>query len=359
MVWKNPRWILHKNLTRPKTGPSQVLIKVGACGICGSDVNMYEKDVDGYIAFSSQCSFPVIIGHEFSGEIVKIGKDVKKFKVGELVTAETIRWCGTCDNCRSGNFNQCAHFTQMGFETGTDGALAEYIAVDEKYCYSLESLKEIYKTKKEIFEAGSLVEPAAVAYEGMYTVGKGFNPGEHVVVFGAGCIGLAAMQIAIAGGAAKVIVFEPIQQRRRLAKKMGADYVYNPYSADYTPVTLIKEITNGAGVGMAIEASGAPSYTLPEIEKGIAVGGKIVIVGMAAQYPRFDLMRYLRKKIHLYGALGASGSGNFSKVINLMASKRIDLRQCITDVFSLDDIIEAFDKAKSRNTGKIIIKPEN
>jgi threonine dehydrogenase-like Zn-dependent dehydrogenase len=180
-----------------------------------------------------------------------------------------------------------------------------------------------------------------------------------VVIFGAGCIGLAAMQIAIAGGAAKVIVFEPIQQRRRLAKKMGADYVYNPYNTDYTPVTLIKEITNGAGVGMAVEASGAPSYTLPEIEKGIGVGGKIVIVGMAAQYPRFDLMRYLRKNIHLYGALGASGSGNFSKVINLMASKRIDLRQCITDVFPLDDVIGAFDKAKSRNTGKILIKPEN
>ena len=355
MVWRDSKWILNKNLPKPMINPNQILIKVGVCGICGSDINMYEMDIDGYIGFSSQCRFPIIIGHEFSGEVVKIGKNIERFKIGDLVTAETIRWCGTCDNCRKGNFNQCYNFTQTGFDI--DGAMAEFIAVDEKYCYSLESLKEIYKTKKEIFEAGSLVEPSAVAYEGIYTVGGGFKPGEHVVIFGAGSIGLASLQIARAGGAAKIVVFEPILIRRNLAKKLGADYTFNPYNSDYTPGKLIKKITNGAGVGMAIEASGAPSYTLPEIEKCIAVGGKIIILGIAAQYPRFDLMSFLHKKINLFGAFGASGNGNFSNVINLMASGHINLKQCITDAFTLDNITEAFEKAKSKNTGKIIIIP--
>jgi scyllo-inosose 3-dehydrogenase len=356
MVWKNPSYTLEKNLPIPEYSPNEILIKVKACGICGSDVNMCIKDEEGYIAFPSRCGFPVTIGHEFSGEVVEVGKTVTQFRVGDLVTAEECYWCGTCDNCKNGNFSQCINLNILGFDKGFNGALADYISVNEKNCYSLNKLTKVYDNEEEIFEIGALVEPMADVYEGIFHIGGGFNPGEHVAIFGAGAIGLASIHLARISGAAKIIAFEPIKIRRKLAEDLGADYVFNPFNSDYTPGEMIMELTDGRGVGMAIEASGSPSYSLPEIEKGIAINGKIIILGMAAQFPRFDLMVYQRKKLHLNGVFSQAGNANFSNIINLAASRRIDMRKCITDRYHLENIIEAINKAKTGNSGKIMVK---
>ncbi len=357
MVWKNPVYSVESGLPDPIIGKNDVLIEVAACGVCGSDINILSKDHEDYILFSGECSFPVILGHEFSGTVVEVGKNVKNLKVGDMVTAEECQWCGECKACRAGWFNQCFNLKQLGFYSGINGAFSDYVAVNEKYCWALEPLGQRYSDAEKILEAGSLIEPTAVAYEGIFSIGKGFPPGGHVAIYGAGPIGLAAIQLVRASGAAKIIAFEPKEFRQKLAKKMGADYVFNPYSRDDTEYDTIMDITSGEGVSMAIEASGSFSINVPRLEELIGVGGKIVIIGMSPEYPRIEPSIYQNKAGCLYGSLGHAGHDNFKNVINLMASGRIDMLQTITARYSIDNAVEAIFNAEKENNAKVVVKP--
>ena len=197
-------------------GPREMILKVGACGICGSDVHMFETDDEGYMFLPYHLATPVVTGHEFAGKVVAIGSEVREFEVGDLVTAEEIQWCGECDACRGGYWNQCRYIEDLGFTI--DGGFAEYAKVNAKYCWSLNSVLERYGDKNTALEVGSMTEPVSVAYEGMFTRAGGFLPGGAVAVFGGGPIGLAATALAKAAGASKVFAFEPLKERREPAK---------------------------------------------------------------------------------------------------------------------------------------------
>jgi hypothetical protein len=350
-IWKNPKLEL-KEIPDPKPGPKDVIIKVKACGICGSDVHFYETDKDGYILYPGLTKFPVVIGHEFSGEIVEVGKEVKDLKVGDMVTAEEMIWCGECIPCRNGYPNQCKNLEEIGFTI--NGAMAEYIVVGAKYCWKIDEIAERYGNKDKAFEAGSLVEPTSVAYNGMFVRAGGFKPGSYVAVFGAGPIGLASIALAKAGGASKVFVFEVSETRRKLAKEVGADFVYDP--KEVVPSEVIMEETKGFGVSMHIESAGAPSKTIPEMEKSLAIDGKIVQIGRAAERVPIYLEHFQTHASQIFGAQGHSGYGTFQNVINLMASGKIDMTKIITSRFSLDDALKAMEKATRREDGKITIK---
>jgi 2-desacetyl-2-hydroxyethyl bacteriochlorophyllide A dehydrogenase len=350
-IWRNPKLEL-KEIPDPKPGLKDVIIKVKACGICGSDVHFYETDKDGYILYPGLTKFPVVIGHEFSGEIVEVGKEVKDLKVGDMVTAEEMIWCGECIPCRNGYPNQCKNLEEIGFTI--NGAMAEYIVVGAKYCWKIDEIAERYGNKDKAFEAGSLVEPTSVAYNGMFVRAGGFKPGSYVAVFGAGPIGLASIALAKAGGASKVFVFEVSETRRKLAKEVGADFVYDP--KEVVPSEVIMEETKGFGVSMHIESAGAPSKTIPEMEKSLAIDGKIVQIGRAAERVPIYLEHFQTHASQIFGAQGHSGYGTFQNVINLMASGKIDMTKIITSRFSLDDALKAMEKATRREDGKITIK---
>jgi 2-desacetyl-2-hydroxyethyl bacteriochlorophyllide A dehydrogenase len=350
-IWRNPKLEL-KEIPDPKPGPKDVIIKVKACGICGSDIHFYETDKDGYILYPGLTKFPVVIGHEFSGEIVEVGKEVKDLKVGDMVTAEEMIWCGECIPCRNGYPNQCKNLEEIGFTI--NGAMAEYIVVGAKYCWKIDEIAERYGNKDKAFEAGSLVEPTSVAYNGMFVRAGGFKPGSYVAVFGAGPIGLASIALAKAGGASKVFVFDVSETRRKLAKEVGADFVYDP--KEVVPSEVIMEETKGFGVSMHIESAGAPSKTIPEMEKSLAIDGKIVQIGRAAERVPIYLEHFQTHASQIFGAQGHSGYGTFQNVINLMASGKIDMTKIITSRFSLDDTLKAMEKATRREDGKITIK---
>jgi 2-desacetyl-2-hydroxyethyl bacteriochlorophyllide A dehydrogenase len=350
-IWRNPKLEL-KEIPDPKPGPKDVIIKVKACGICGSDIHFYETDKDGYILYPGLTKFPVVIGHEFSGEIVEVGKEVKDLKVGDIVTAEEMIWCGECIPCRNGYPNQCKNLEEIGFTI--NGAMAEYIVIGAKYCWKIDEIAERYGNKDKAFEAGSLVEPTSVAYNGMFVRAGGFKPGSYVAVFGAGPIGLASIALAKAGGASKVFVFEISETRRKLAKEIGADFVYDP--REVVPSEVIMEETKGLGVSMHIESAGAPSKTIPEMEKSLAIDGKIVQIGRAAERVPIYLEHFQTHASQIFGAQGHSGYGTFQNVINLMASGKIDMTKIITSRFSLDDTLKAMEKATRREDGKITIK---
>jgi threonine dehydrogenase-like Zn-dependent dehydrogenase len=350
-IWKNPKLEV-KEVPDPTPGPKDVVLKVRACGVCGSDVHFYETDSDGYILYPGLTKFPCVIGHEFSGEVVEVGSEVKDLKVGDMVTAEEMIWCGECVPCRNGYPNQCLNLEEIGFTI--NGAFADYIVIGAKYCWKIDEIAERYGDREKAFEAGALVEPTSVAYNGMFVRAEGFKPGGYVVVFGAGPIGLASIALAKASGASKIIAFEISNRRRELARLVGAEYVYNPAEVD--PVEVILDVTKGAGADMLVESAGAPTKTIPVMEKTLAIGGKIVQIGRAAERVPVYLEYFQTHAGQIFGAQGHSGYGTFQNVIRLMASGRIDMTQIITSRFSLSDAVSAIKKTSQREDGKVMVR---
>jgi hypothetical protein len=353
-VWRHPKLELTQ-VPDPKPGPGQVLLRVKACGVCGSDVHFYETDPEGYILYPGLTKFPVIIGHEFAGEIVELGPgpETAQFKVGDRVTVEEMVWCGHCRPCRDGFPNHCQNLEEIGFTI--DGAMAEYIVVPAKLCWKVDPIFERYGDEELAWEVAATTEPTCVAYNTVFERAGGFRPGAYVAVYGAGPIGLAAIQLCKAAGAAKVIAFEVSEVRKKLAKEVGADYVFDPRQV--TPSEVVMDITGGEGTDLSVEAAGAPEHTIPEMEKTLAINGKIAVVGRAAQRVPMFLERFQVRRSQLYGAQGHSGHGIFPSVIRMLGAGLIDNSKMITSRFPLDEAVAALEKATRREDGKIMIKP--
>lgn len=355
-IWRNPKLVI-KDIPEPSFGADDVLIKVKRCGVCGSDMHFYETDEQGYIMYPGLTKFPCVLGHEFSGEIVETGKNVRDLKSGDKVTVEEMIWCGVCKPCRAGLPNHCANLEELGFTI--QGAFAEYIAVHSKYCWKIDALAEVYLDEDLLFEAGATVEPTSVSYNCIFIRGQGIKPGAYSAVFGAGPIGLTAISLLKKAGSAKVIAFEISKTRRELAKKMGADYVFDPislYKDKTSPSEVIMELTAGEGADFLLEAAGAPQETIPEMEKALAIGGKIVQVGRAAQRVPMYLEVFQVRRGQVFGSQGHSGHNIFPNVIRLMASGIIDNTPMITARFPLDKAVDAIAQSTSREDGKIMVK---
>ena len=355
-VWRHPQ-VRVAEVKEPAPGVKDVRIRPRACGVCGSDVHFYETDKEGHILYPGLTKFPVVIGHEFSGEVVEVGKEVRDLRLGDLVTVEEMIWCGECIPCRNGWPNQCLNLEELGFTI--DGAMAEQLVVGAKYCWPITPLAEAYGSAEGAFEAGALCEPTSVAYNGMFVRAGGFKPGGVVAVYGTGPIGFAAIALARAAGASRVIAFELSPVRQALARQVGADEVHNPVElakAGTGPRDVVLEASGGAGADMAVEAAGAPTRTIPEMEASLAIGGKVVIIGRAAERAPMYLEHFQTHAAQLYGAQGHSGYGTFQNVIRLMASGRIDLRPIITSRFPLNAAVAAIEKASKRQDGKVLVK---
>ncbi len=249
-----------EGLPRPELGQDDVLIRPRAVGICGSDIDMCRG------VYTRLSRLPVVMGHEFSGDIVELGPRVTKLKVGDTVTAEEVQWCGFCRPCKAGYPNFCENLGELGFTA--PGALAELVKVNQRYVHALPGSVS--------YEAGSLVEPASVAYNGIFVQGGGISPGDFVAVFGAGPIGLLSTMLAKSAGA-EVCVFEVNAWRREMAKRAGADHVRDPAEVD--PASAVKGLTGGYGAEMAIECS-ANEKVLPMLIGCLRFKGRGVLIGM-------------------------------------------------------------------------------
>ncbi len=351
-IWRHPKLEV-REWPDPKPGPQEVLLEVQACGVCGSDMHFYETDEDDYILYPGLTRFPTILGHEFSGKVVEVGKDVELLEVGDMVTVEEMIWCGRCIPCRNGYPNHCTNLEELGFTI--PGAFANYIAVDEKFCWKIDAIAERFGSEEKGYEVGALTEPTCVAYNAMFERAGGFRPGHYVSVFGAGPIGLAAIGLAKAAGAGIIAAFEISPQRLELAKQVGADYVYDP--REVTAGDVLMELSKGAGFDYHVEAAGAPHLIVPEMEKALAINGKIVQIGRAAQRVPMYLEALQVRRSQVFGAQGHSGHETFPNVIRLVAAGRLDLSPIITARYGLEDTVAAIAKSTERADGKIIVKP--
>lgn len=366
-VWKNPK-VKIINKPEPKiASPTDVIIQVKACGICGSDVHMAQAKEDGYIWYPGLTAFPATLGHEFAGIVVETGKNAinkrtgKRYAFGEAVTSEEMLWCGICRPCCDGYPNHCEMLQELGFSV--DGAMAEFIKVDAKYIWSIESLRNLYKdtnfSKDNLFLAGSLVEPTSVAYNAVIERGGGIRPGQNVVILGGGPIGLAAVAIFKNGGAAKVILSEPSEKRANLGKLMGADYIINPLQENMAERVL--KITEGMGAKLYLEATGRFAGVWPDIERciweGKQLNSTVVLVARADAKIPLTAEVFQVRRANIVGSQGHSGHGNFPLVIEMMA-KGMDMTKLITKKITLDKVPENLKLLqKDVNECKITIIP--
>jgi threonine dehydrogenase-like Zn-dependent dehydrogenase len=260
------------------------------------------------------------------------------FEIGELVCAEEMAWCGTCRPCADGYPNHCERLQEIGFSI--DGAFANYIVLEAKYCWSLIELVDRYEEEKASL-LGSLVEPSSVAYNAVIERGGGIRPGDSVWILGSGPIGAAACAILKKAGASNVIMSEPSKERAKMAKKLGASHVINPGGGNTAERVL--DITKGEGVSLILEATGLPGVVWGDIENviwnGRALNATVVIVARAdAKIPVSGEVFQVRRA-QIVGSQGHSGHGSFPRVISAMAAG-MDMTPIITKKITLAEVPE-------------------
>ena len=244
----------------------------------------------------------------------------------------------------------------LGFTT--QGAFAEYIVINEKYCWQLNALKDTGWSDDQIYEAGALIEPLGCTYNGIFVSGGGFMPGANAAVYGAGPIGLAAVMLLRAAGAARIMVFDISQKRNQLALQLGADYVESPEILNQSGRSIsdvIREKTNGRGADIQIEAAGAASVLMPEINKSFAPNGKMIYLGRHDGEALIEFNTLVSQANQIVGARGHAGRGIFGNLIELLVNNRITVDKIITSRFPFENVLEAFRHASRRDEGKVMV----
>jgi L-iditol 2-dehydrogenase len=311
----------------PEIKEDEVLIQVKVCGICGSDIHSYK----GKHPFVHP---PIVLGHEFSGVISKLGSKVKSLKEKDKVTVEPNIVCGKCYNCREGRYNICTNLKVIGC-VGYNGALVEYIAVPEE--------KVIKLPEKFSFEEAALVEPAAVAIHAVRKSGQ--RLGNRVLILGAGTIGLLVMQAAKLQGAGEVVISELLEYRLKRAEDLGADRVVNSSSGDL--IKLMERSYGKEGIDLIYDCVGIEETIFQSIQIA-RKGTKIIIVGVPEGNIKVDLAWVQDRELELVGSLMYT-RGDFTTALNLIQREKLQVKPLITHKFKLKDVEKAF---------KILLKGE-
>lgn len=354
-VWRHPRFS-RQVVPDPTPGHGEVVVKVDACGVCGSDTHCYETDADGYILFSGPTRLPCICGHEYTGTVVAVGPGVRQLRPGMLVAAEGMLYCGVCEACRRGRFNQCPTLEMVGFSA--PGAYAEYIVTHEKHLWSLDRLAERLGSREAALERGATVEPIACAFNGIWVSGGGMAPGSHVAVYGCGPIGLGAILLARAAGAATLVAFDVVPERLEIARACGADAVYDPnrlIAEGRSAADVVLDITGGYGADVQVEAAGAAKHTMPDIERAFAPGGMMVYLGRTGERAPAELDRLVTQAARIVGARGHAGGGCFPNLIRMMERGVLDPTPMISHRMPLLDAIAGLERSTTRKDGKIML----
>lgn len=350
--WKNPSASV-ATLPDPAPGPDDVILKVAAAGLCGSDLHFFETDKDGYMQYPGMAKFPSVPGHEVSGEVVACGAGVKYLKPGDLVCLDDMVCCHKCEACRRGFPNQCENLDDVGFTM--NGGCAELLKVPESNCWKINHLVARFGSKAKTLEAGAVIEPFTVGYNALFECAARIKPGAYATVFGAGSIGLAVIQLLRATGATKVLCFERNPGRRALATKVGANAVYDASDAAAT-AAIVLHATEGAGADVHVECAGAFNSSIPAMEACSANGAQIIVIGRDPARVPVYLEPYQVKKANIVGAMGNTGYGTYPNVLRMMAAGLLDPTLFITDRFPLDDFNGALKTAQSRQGGKVLLK---
>jgi (R,R)-butanediol dehydrogenase/meso-butanediol dehydrogenase/diacetyl reductase len=326
-IFKGQNQMAVADVPKPTAGRGEVVLKVHACGICGSDLHA--------VQYGLGMPPDTVMGHEFCGEICEIGPDVKGFKLGERVTSLPYISCGDCEHCRAGDGMRCAAIRGIGLGQ-LPGAYAEYVLCGQS---SLLKLPDNVSSRM-----GATVEPLSVGLHGLNRAG--FRPGAACVVMGAGPIGLATLIWCKAKGAQAVVVSELAPGRFDVAQRLGATAVVNPQKEN--PGAKVKEIT-GREPDIVFECIGVKS-TLQSAVEMVAPRGRVAVLGVCMEPDQIMPLACVLKEIRLDFVLGYSRA-EFEETIAALSTGKIDVQPVITDVIGVDQVPQMF-QALRKPTGQ-------
>ena len=321
---------------KPAPGPGEVLIAVRHAGVCGTDLHIADWDPWA----QGRIKPPIVIGHEFAGEIEALGEGVTGLRQGQLVTAEGHIVCGHCLQCRTGNGHICKNTRIIGVDR--NGAFAEYIVMPTTNVLTLSGIPT---------EVGAIMDPMGNAF---HTVLTAEIPGSTVFIVGCGPIGCFAVGIARAAGATKVIASDVNPKRLALAEKMGAHVTINAAKDDVVK-TVIAE-TGGEGADVVCEMSGVPS-ALHQAFAAVRMGGRVQLLGIPKGDVPVDFANeIIFKGITLYGVIGRKMYETWHQMRRFLSSGLLDPRPVITHRFPLAKIDDALAAIRSGDAGKVILE---
>ncbi len=323
--------------TKPEAG--EVLIRVAACGICGSDVH-------GYDGSSGRRVPPIVMGHEAAGTVAALGDGVTDFAAGDRVTFDSTVYCGTCAPCRRGEINLCDNRQVLGVscaEYRRAGAFAEYVAVPSRIVYRLPDGLS--------FAEAAMLEAAAVAVHAV-SLAQSF-PESTALVVGVGMIGLLAAQALRAAGCSRVFVADVDGSRLKLAQDLGATAVL---SAETDIAKQVLQLTGGAGTDVVVEAVGRTETVTSSVES-VRRGGTVVLVGNISREVSIPLQKVVTRQIRLQGS--CASAGEYPRAMELLASGAIQVKPLITAIAPLADGPQWFARLHARepNLMKVVLVP--
>lgn len=327
------------DLPTPQPRPDEVLIRVAACGICGSDVH-------GYDGSSGRRIPPLVMGHEAAGSIESVGSAVKNFEPGDRVTFDSTVYCGECSNCRRGDINLCDRRQVLGVSCGDyrrAGAFAEFVAVPARILHRLpENLP---------FAEAAMLEAVAVAIHAVNLAE--ISASTTALVIGAGTIGILTLQALRAAGCSRIFVTDVDAGRLAMARELGAN---ETLLSDESLNTKILQLTDGEGVDIALEAVGRNETVAAAIDS-VRKGGGVVLIGNITPNVNLPLQKVVSRQIRLQGS--CASAGEYPQAIRWMASGAIRVKPLITAVAPLEEGAQWFERlyAREPNLLKVVLTP--
>ena len=311
---EGPKKIVIKEVKRPLLAKDDVLVKIKAVGVCGSDIEYYEHGRIGNFVVEK----PLILGHEASGEVVEVGQKVTTLKVGDRVALEPGIPCRKCDFCKSGRYNLCPDVQFMATPP-VDGAFREYVAHPADFTFKI--------PEGVSYEEAALVEPLSV---GIHAVERAqLKLGDQILIFGAGPIGLLTLQVALADGASHAVVLDLSDVRLEKAKELGADEVVNAREHNLT-----KDL--GDSFDVVFEAAGGTT-TIPQALHFVKRGGTIVLIGHSPKNEaKLDPNLVITKELNIRGTFRYKNT--YPKALRLIQREVFNLKALIGKIFSLTDV---------------------
>lgn len=319
----------------PELGDNDVLVRNMACGVCGTDAHIYAGE-----AFADELEPPVVLGHEFSGKVEKVGKAVKGIKSGDKVTIDPNIYCGKCRPCHNGKKHLCENLGAVG--VNRDGGFADYCVVPSEQVFVLGDDVD--------YEAGAMSEPLACCLHGIDQAG--IKPGNTVLIVGGGAIGNMMVQLAKMSGAAKVILSEPVAKRREMGEQMGADASFDPFSQD--PAKQIKALTGKDGADVIIECAG----TMEAVQQAFECAAKGATIVQFSVPPSADTYAInphdmFKKEITYIGSF--VNPYTHARAAELLTSGRINVKPLITHRFGIEDVEKAIHMHLSDESIKVMV----
>lgn len=329
-----------RDIPEPTCGDDQIKIKVKKAGICGSDLHIFHNDI------AIPLNPPVVTGHEFSGVIAEVGKNVKDFRVGERVVSETAySYCGVCDHCNEGFYNLCNERRTLGY--WYNGIFTDYTVVPAG---------RVHRIPDNVsFTTAAMTEPLACVCHAVYDLSH-IESGDVVLVSGPGAIGLMALQVAKAEGATVVVSGLTIDaDRLEMAKELGADYAVNVQETDLSE--FLQSITDGNGADVVLECSGAA----PAINAALLAvkkRGYFVQIGLPGKKIEFDIEKVCYKELKFSGSLG-SRKHSWKRALKLMKQEKVNLEVLANVQLPLTEWETAFVRFEKKDGCKFLLIPES